>query len=184
MTCIGVFPIALLGSLPMTSLTVRIAHAFRLGNRPGLQKDHKTPMPRAGGIAIALSFFLTTLPFLQQNYDVNGEFHTMRLKQSLFLITRALIFVLGFFDNAYRRQAGTEFRMSIAAAIAVAFAAVRVTRFSVCNCGVVDLRWLSNPLPVAWIVGINNAISLLQERLAVGITATSFPLLTFFAARR
>lgn len=178
-----VFLIAALGSLLMTPLIIRMSHAFGLVDRPGVRKVHKKPIPRVGGIAIALPFFLATLPVLQLDNGVSRELHLMLLEVSLFLIAAAIVFVMGFFDDAYGLRARTKFLVQLMAATAVYAAGVRVEHFSVFNWGVVELGWLSYPLTMLWIVGITNAINLLDglDGLAAGTTAISCGLLAFFA---
>ena len=57
----GLATSAAAGGLILTPLAMRCAKSFGLVDRPNVRKVHKAPVPRVGGVAIALA---TTLPLL------------------------------------------------------------------------------------------------------------------------
>jgi len=140
--------------------------AFRIGavdvpldNR----RIHKKPMPRIGGLAIYLSFTLTTIIFCTPSKEL-----------ATIWIGGAVLVILGILDDIYRLNAWLKLIVQLAVAI-----------FSVCNGCVIDhinlggayvsLGILSAPLTVLWITGLTNAINFIDglDGLACGVSAIS-----------
>lgn len=127
------------------------------------RRIHKKPIPRIGGLAIYLSFILTTLLFC----DISRELVTI-------WIGGGVLVVLGILDDVFRLNPWLK--------LAIQFL---VAGFAVCNgClinhinlgGVyVELGRLSSPLSLLWIVGLTNAINFIDglDGLACGVSAIS-----------
>lgn len=127
------------------------------------RRIHKKPIPRIGGLAIYLSFTLTTLLFC----DISRELVTI-------WIGGGVLVVLGILDDVFRLNPWLK--------LAIQFL---VAGFAVCNgClinhinlgGVyVELGRLSSPLSLLWIVGLTNAINFIDglDGLACGVSAIS-----------
>lgn len=140
--------------------------AFRIGavdvpldNR----RIHKKPMPRIGGLAIYLSFTLTTVIFGQPTSELI----------TIWIGGGALV-ILGVLDDIYRLNAWLKLIVQLGAAI---FAVVNGCVIDHINLGgaYVSLGALSAPLTVLWIAGLTNAINLIDglDGLACGVSAIS-----------
>ena len=140
--------------------------AFRIGavdvpldNR----RIHKKPMPRIGGLAIYLSFTLTTIIFCQPTREL-----------ATIWIGGGIIVILGILDDIYRLNAWLKLVVQLGVAI---FAVVNGCVIDHINLGgvYVSLGVLSAPLTVLWISGLTNAINLIDglDGLACGVSAIS-----------
>lgn len=138
--------------------------AFKIGavDRPEQRKVHTQVMPRMGGMAIFLSFLICLLFILK----VSGPFTGL-------IYGACLIFLVGLLDDIFQLSAWIKLLGQIAAAaVAVHFGVVVHFVTNPFN-GALDLGFLSIPLTLLWIVGISNAINLIDglDGLAAGVSA-------------
>lgn len=145
--------------------------AYRVG-AVDIPKDerrmHHTPIPRLGGLAIAMAFLFSVLLLVPMEQQMQG-----------ILLGAILIVVLGVFDDSLTLKALPKLLVQIiAAAIAVKHGcAIRYVTdpFSANPGACIDLGVLSVPLTVLWIVAITNAVNFIDglDGLAVGVSAIS-----------
>ena len=124
------------------------------------RRMHVKPTPRIGGLAIFVGFAVASLVF--GNID-----------RELFAILAggALIVILGVVDDVKRLKAWTKFLIEIAVAgIAVALG-IRINYITLFG-GTVEFGVFSIPITILWIVGLTNAINLLDglDGLACGVS--------------
>lgn len=140
--------------------------AFRIGavdvpldNR----RIHKKPMPRIGGLAIYLSFTLTTIIFGEPTSEL----------VTIWIGGGALV-ILGVLDDIYRLNAWLKLIVQLGVSV---FAVINGCVIDHINLGgvYVSLGVLSAPLSVLWIAGLTNAINLIDglDGLACGVSAIS-----------
>lgn len=132
------------------------------------RRMHKQPIPRLGGLAIAISFLLTVLCFA----DINKQMQAI-------LLGAVIIVVLGVLDDCLTLRAPIKFVVQILAACIVVSQGCTIRYIS--NpffCG--DLHYLdlgnwSIPVTIIWIVAITNAVNFIDglDGLAVGVSAIS-----------
>ena len=145
--------------------------AFRVG-AVDVPKDarrmHDHPIPRMGGLAIFLGFILSVLIFLPLTGQLKGM-----------LLGGVVIVILGIFDDIKSLPAMPKFLVQIGAALIAAAMGNRVEFLSNPNIfsaePVWELGWLSYPITVLWIVGITNAVNLIDglDGLACGVSTIS-----------
>lgn len=127
------------------------------------RRIHKKPIPRIGGLAIYVSFCITTLLFC----DISNELITI-------WIGGACLVIIGILDDIFRIPAWIKLLVQFAAAI---FAVVNGCVIDHINLGgtYVSLGFFSIPLSVLWIVGLTNAINFIDglDGLACGISSIS-----------
>ncbi|MBE6631869.1 MAG: undecaprenyl/decaprenyl-phosphate alpha-N-acetylglucosaminyl 1-phosphate transferase [Ruminococcaceae bacterium] len=138
--------------------------AFKIG-AIDVPKDerrmHKKPIPRLGGLAIFCAFFITTLTFCEYSPSM------------LVMWLGGLIIVLtGVLDDIYSIHP----LVKLLAQVAVAFLAVSqgtVIEFINVFGHYVVFGYLSIPITVIWIVGLTNAINIIDglDGLACGVSA-------------
>ena len=147
----------------------RIGHLGFLDQPDGIRKKHACPIPRVGGIAIALSYFLTfamamVLPFTY-TYVLRGALPTI-LKLAL---VASVVFVTGVLDDMLAFKASQKLIGITAAAVLAYWAGIRVPihLFGVAS----TWPWLSFAITVIWLIGCSNAFNLIDgmDGLAAGV---------------
>lgn len=140
------------------------------------RRMHKKPIARLGGLAIVSAFLVSVL------FNVAGNmFNTSNLinpnEQFWGFIIGALIIVgIGAVDDAKQLSAKVKLVFQLIAAIIVVFTGTRIeiltNPFSDVGFSVLS-PWVSYPLSIFWIVGITNAINLIDglDGLAAGVSS-------------
>lgn len=155
---------AILLSYTLTPL-VRVL-SFKIG-AIDVPKDrrrmHKKPIPLIGGLAIFLSFLLTSLFFC----DITSEL--------LLLFGGALLIVIvGILDDIYCLNAWLKLIAQIAAAAIPVLGGIQITRIELGG-SYVELGIWSIPLTIFWITGLTNAINFIDglDGLSCGVSTIS-----------
>jgi UDP-GlcNAc:undecaprenyl-phosphate GlcNAc-1-phosphate transferase len=130
-------------------------------DQPNESRWHRQPVALLGGIAIFISFALVFL----LKVDLGRE--------GIFMLSGGgMIFALGLLDDIFGMRPGIK----LAAQIAIAFG---VAHFGI-RCKILPYNWMNISLTVLWIVGLTNALNLLDnmDGLASGVsTITAFSIL-------
>ena len=132
------------------------------------RRMHDHPIPRMGGLAIFFGFILSILLFLPLSKQLRGM-----------LLGAVIIVVLGIFDDKYALPAMPKFCVQIVAALIAVMMGNRI--YIISNINIFsdqpywNLGWLSIPISVLWIVGITNAVNLIDglDGLACGVSTIS-----------
>ncbi len=145
--------------------------AFRVG-AVDVPKDnrrmHDHPIPRMGGLAIFLGFILSVLVFLPLTPELRGM-----------LLGSVIIVMLGILDDIFALPALPKLLVQIGAALVAVLHGNRIDFLSNPNIFSSDpyweLGWLAIPITVLWIVGITNAVNLIDglDGLACGVSTIS-----------
>ncbi len=162
------------------------SRALKLGflDAPSVRKLHKTPIPRLGGVGIYSSLFFTSLILLPVylNYSITSY-------SSFTLIGifsgGTIIFFIGLLDDLDPLPAKIKLLIQFLAATIAWYLGVRImsisnpfyhSDFSIFKLSVGDQAYLFSPIfsyliTVIWIVGITNAINLIDgmDGLATGV---------------
>ncbi len=140
------------------------------------RRVHKRPTPRLGGLAIYYGFLVSILLFS----DID--------RQMIAIIAGSLLIVgVGIIDDVKQLRAGIKLVVQIAAALIVALGGVRIAALSMPSVivpgGIISLGVLSIPVTVLWIVGVTNAVNLIDglDGLAAGICSIATFSLFFIA---
>ena len=149
--------------------------AFRIGavDLPNERKVHRGAMPRLGGLAVYLAFLLSLLavPFLQNS--IASEFRSFaRLMVPLLLGSLATL-LLGIYDDVRGANASKKLVAQIVIASGLWIGGFRIDSMILPVLGPVELEYLGLPITVLWIVGVTNAVNLLDgiDGLVAGVTA-------------
>ncbi len=174
------FIIAFIAVLGLTPLVSRLARRNKWVDLPGGERTvHKQPTPRAGGIAIIITFLLTSvllLLFGDDTYRFMGE--DSMLASWALLLGGGTIALTGLYDDAYGLGFKKKFLFQLMVAYAMYLAGFRVEIPEM-------LFWEADPymqaalgLPVTilWYIGVMNAINLVDglDGLASGVSLISF----------
>ncbi|MCM3704266.1 undecaprenyl/decaprenyl-phosphate alpha-N-acetylglucosaminyl 1-phosphate transferase [Cytobacillus firmus] len=150
-------------SVIMTPFVKKLALKIGATDRPNHRKIHQKVMPRLGGLAIYISFLLGMLIF-----QPDKEYHIPILAGSL------LIVILGALDDKYELSARIKLIVQIAAAlIVVLWGGVDVNSINTPFGGKIEFGYFAIPITVLWIVGVTNAINLIDglDGLAAGVSS-------------
>lgn len=154
------FVVAFLLSLIITPL----AGKLRILDKPNYRKIHDKPIPKGGGIGIFIPvLLLETVTFLFfRDYITLEAFKYF----TIILVTFALS-VQGLIDD--KLELGSKLKLCIQIAVTV-FTLISGIRFNTFGIEVLDLL-----LTAAWIIGIMNAVNLIDglDGLAAGIAVIS-----------
>jgi UDP-GlcNAc:undecaprenyl-phosphate/decaprenyl-phosphate GlcNAc-1-phosphate transferase len=153
----------------VTTPLVRAA-ALRLGivDRPERRKMHQVPVARMGGAAIVFSFLTTVVAVRLLAPGLFGD----DLRSLTPLLVAALgVSLLGAYDDWKGLQPHVKFAFQALAAGILVATGVQAKLFTNPLGSSVELGWLGMPLTVLWIVGVTNAINLIDglDGLASGV---------------
>ncbi len=153
---------ALLVALAMTPPAIWLARKLNIVDMPNARKVHTTPTPRIGGIAIYLGFVAGAL--------LLGEYTR---QVAAVLIAGSVVFLTGLIDDY--KDISPKFKLigQVAAALLLVAAGFSVRFISNPFTGsTVSLGFLSVPITVVWLVGVSNAVNLIDgmDGLAVGVS--------------
>ena len=162
---IAAFASAFAISVVTTPLAKKISIKVGAIDYPKDRGMHKKPMPRMGGIAIVLGFMITVL--LLSSY-IKG----IEVKQFIgFIIGATIIIVLGILDDMYTLRAKVKLLVQIIAAGIVVYTGTRIN--VVLWPFTAYLQKLSIPITMFWIIGVTNAVNLIDglDGLAAGVSS-------------
>jgi UDP-GlcNAc:undecaprenyl-phosphate GlcNAc-1-phosphate transferase len=169
------FLIATLGSLSLLLALILtplvrdgIGHLGFLDRPDGIRKKHSTPVPRVGGIAIALSYCLTFALALVLPFNYTHLLHSSFGSIWRLAIPACLVFLTGLLDDLIGLTATKKLLGILIGCLVALWAGLRV-----------DIHALTTSLhpaasaviTVIWLVGCTNAFNLIDgmDGLAAGV---------------
>lgn len=161
------FMVAFFVAFLVTPSIRMIALRFYVVDKKNARKIHNKVVTKMGGAAIYAGFLLAlTVAFL---------FEFEALKSSLFpcaaiLISCSIIFLLGVYDDVRGANAFVKFSVQIVASLILIRAGFLIKAVDT-TFGIIDMGYFSVPFTLLWIIGITNAINLIDglDGLAAGI---------------
>ncbi|MBM7654736.1 glycosyltransferase family 4 protein [Neobacillus cucumis] len=150
-------------SILITPLIKRLAFLIGATDRPNQRKVHQSIMPRLGGLAIFISFLVGIFLIKPEN------------QYSLPILLGCLIIIItGFCDDRFELPAKYKLLGQLLAACSVVFlGGLQVVFINLPFGGQLQFGLLSIPFTILWIVGITNAINLIDglDGLAAGVSS-------------
>jgi len=166
---------AFLISLVLTPICRDVFRSYGVMDQPDARKVHRYPIPRVGGLAIAISYLVA--------YVLVRPEEGSPLAQQLSLVWRllpgaALAFAIGLLDDLFDLRAWIKLAGQIAAASLACVGGVRIVSIG----GTPTDAWWSIPLTILWLLACMNAFNLVDglDGLAAGVGL--FATLTVFTA--
>ncbi|WP_203363306.1 MraY family glycosyltransferase [Bacillus sp. REN10] len=157
------FVICLIASLAITPLVKKLAIAVGAVDKPNYRKVHQRIMPRMGGLAIFISFMIGMF-VLQPQADFNLAI----------ILGGIIIIITGVLDDRFELSAKVKLAgQLLAALVVVVYGGVQMEDINLPFGGQMEFGYLSIPLTILWIVGITNAINLIDglDGLAAGVSS-------------
>ncbi len=168
------FVIALVLALVLTPLVKKFAFAVGAIDKPNYRKVHTRIMPRLGGLAIYVAFaagLLILLPFVPDGLFDNSDMNLVRAM----LAGGTLIVLIGALDDRFELSAKVKLVGQLIAACIVVFGfdvKINFVNIPFGESMQFITEWISIPLTIFWIVGVTNAINLIDglDGLASGVS--------------
>jgi UDP-GlcNAc:undecaprenyl-phosphate GlcNAc-1-phosphate transferase len=165
--------ICFLAAILLTPIIKKLAFLIGATDKPNQRKVHQKIMPRLGGLAIYISFLIGVLiiqpsdNYLIHVLNLDGGIHLPILLGSLIII------LTGAFDDVKEISPRVKLLGQVAAALVVVVVGdIRVEFINLPFGGELDFGYLSIPITMFWIIGITNAINLIDglDGLAAGVS--------------
>lgn len=155
------FIISLVVALLVTPIVKKIAIHWGVVDEPNHRKVHSKLMPRLGGLAIYIAFFTSFLWIAPKSNLTWG-----------ILIGGTIIVLTGVIDDKYQISPKFKLLGQLVAAIVVVLSGLKVEFINLPFDGIQTFGVLSIPITIFWIVGVSNAINLIDglDGLAAGVS--------------
>ena len=178
------FLLAFFTSFVTVPYTIKLAKKVGAIDEPNDRKINKKPIPRIGGVAILVGFLVSAIYLLitmkvEKKIDLDG-IDNYRVKLIGFFTGIAIIEIFAYLDDIKDLSPFIKLIAQIMAAVVVYCSGIRIDIIN----GVEIQPIISFILTVGWIIGITNAINLIDglDGLSSGIGLIScFSLLIIFA---
>ena len=174
---------AILATVLLTPAVKRLAEKRGVVDQPGERKIHTHPIARLGGLSIYFGFILALGlgALLAASFGSKLEWlHLLGL-----VLGSTVVLLLGVRDDFKALNPWVKLFWQIAAAGIIVFFGVNINFLSNPLNGILQIGWWGIPLTLLWIVGMTNAVNLIDglDGLAAGVTAISSGTLFFVAVR-
>ena len=166
--------VALVVSLAVTPMVRALAERLGLLDEPDERKIHEVPVPRLGGVAIAIAFGAALAFAAAVTNDLDTVSSLRPNRAPAILAGASLLVLVGVIDDVRGMRAMVKLIWQVAAAVLAFALGLSVERLHL-PWGTVQLGLLALPVTVTWIVVIINAINLIDglDGLATGVVLTA-----------
>jgi len=167
--------------LAATPLAIRLANKWGVMDYPGDRRIHKVPVPRLGGAAIFLAFWLAILI----NFGVSGVDSFNGKMIFGFFLGSLIIFAVGVVDDIKGIRPLFKLLWQVLAAVILIFFGLQEPTISLPFLGQIDLGIFSYPFAVFWITGMVNTVNVSDgmDGLAAGVCFFASLVLCWSASR-
>ena len=148
--------------------------AFKIGaiDRPSGRKVHQKVMPRLGGLAIVIGVIVGMIVSRPSSPYM---FHI--------IIGGLIITLVGVIDDIFQIRATEKLAGQMIAAIVVVSSGLKIDMINLPISGFIEFGFWAYPFTVIWIVGITNAMNLIDglDGLAAGVSSIALTSILFMA---
>ncbi len=175
------FLLAFITAFVLTPYTIRLAKKLGAEDDPKDERRvNKVVMPRLGGIAVITGFIVSTIYLLivmsiEGTLDIWGE-ENYYIKLIGFFVGIIILGITCFIDDVKGVKALVKLAAQILAAVSVVLSGIKIDMITIPWLNTIGLNdAFSTILTIGWIVGITNAINLIDglDGLSSGITLIS-----------
>ncbi len=164
------FALALFISTALVPVAIRYAGVMGLVDQPDHdRKQHSNPIPRCGGLAIAVAVLLPSLFWLRDIAGMTG-----------LLLGASIIAFFGFMDDRHELNYRWKFAGQIIGVAVFLYGNVEITKTPFLGLG--DLApWVSYPIIALFVLGVTNAVNLSDglDGLAAGSSLLSLAFVAY-----
>ena len=167
------FAAALVIGLIVTPVVRGFAQHRGLLDQPGGRKVHEVPIPRLGGVAMAIAIAVAIGGATLVNPDLGSTLGLRPNRAPAILAGVGLLLAVGIVDDVRGMRALMKLSFQVLAAVFAWWLGLSIDRLFF-PWGIVELGPLALPVTVAWIVGVINAVNLIDglDGLAAGVVLT------------
>jgi UDP-GlcNAc:undecaprenyl-phosphate GlcNAc-1-phosphate transferase len=167
------FAAALVTGLIVTPIVRGVAHHLGLLDQPGGRKVHEVPIPRLGGVAMAIAIAVAIGGATIANPDLGSTLGLRPNRAPAILAGVGLLLVVGIVDDVRGMRALVKLAFQVAAALLAWWLGLSIERLFF-PWGIVELGALALPVTVIWVVAVINAVNLIDglDGLAAGVVLT------------
>ena len=182
---LSVVVVTFLASLGFTKAVLLFAYKKSLFDQPNNRTVHTAPVPRLGGVGLSLSFLLGFLTLVVFNlfHPISGLESLLSFPILGVVVVFFIMNIVGLYDDLKPIRAITKFLWQTATALLVIAAGYYLKVFQVPFTDItLDLGPIGPVITYFWIVGISNAINLIDgmDGLAGGISTLAIGALGLF----
>lgn len=180
---VSTFLLALLVTVFATPVVSALAAKVGAIDNPNERKVHKSAVPRLGGVAIYSGFILAILVGVLMAGIFNRRLEGLHLLG--IILGSTMVLGVGIWDDIKGLRPLTKFIWQLMAALVIVYFGVNINFVSNPFNGLWQMGLWGIPLTLLWVVGMTNAINLIDglDGLAAGVTAISAGTLFFVALR-
>lgn len=160
--------VSLLIGFVLVRYAITLGHRYSLLDLPGQHKRHKRPVPILGGAALFLTFWLGLAVVALSPLSLPIGFWAV----APYVMAGALIlFLVGFSDDLKPVSPWIKLSAQCAAGLVLYMGGLNIDPVSIPFAGSVSLGWPSLFITLLWVVGLTNAINLIDglDGLAAGV---------------
>ncbi|MCK8827680.1 undecaprenyl/decaprenyl-phosphate alpha-N-acetylglucosaminyl 1-phosphate transferase [Natroniella acetigena] len=159
-----IFLVSFLLSLILTPVAKKVAYQVGAVDHPNQRKVHNGAMARFGGLAIILSFLITSLLFLE-----------LSRQYQIVLLGAVIIVAIGIIDDIKGVKAKYKLVGQIVATIPLLAYNLQIDFISHPVTGLLFTGALAIPITILWVVGLVNAVNMIDglDGLAGGVIVIS-----------
>ncbi len=161
------FAVSFIIAFITTPFIKKIATKAGIVDKPDeARRVHKKPTPLLGGLAIFYGFIVSIMLFAPIDRNIRGM-----------VLGALVILVVGIVDDAKQLSAKVKLPFQVLAAVILILHGVQIDVISVPqfikDSGVISLGFWGIPLTIVWIVGVTNAVNLIDglDGLAAGVSS-------------
>ncbi len=174
------FLLAFITTYVFTPYTVRLARKVKAVDIPkDKRKVHKKIMPRLGGIAIVLGFlisaiYLIIVMIIEKNLDIFTDGYYLKLLG--FFSGIIVLEIFCYFDDTKGIRPSVKLFGQLISAIIVVASGLTMDKIVIVKAQtIISNEWFLRIFTVVWIVGITNAINLIDglDGLSTGVSLIS-----------
>lgn len=147
----------------MVPIVIKLANKIGAVDVPNGRKVHKQPIPRIGGVAIYVAFvvgFFFILSYTNLNISI--------------LVAASVIAITGFIDDKFQIKPWQKLVGQFLAALIVIFDGLHINYLTIpfVEQSIPINTWIAIPISLIWIIGVTNAVNLIDglDGLASGVT--------------
>jgi len=146
----------------VTPLVIKIAVKLGVTDKPNARKVHQKLMPRLGGLAIFIGVIA--------GYFVGGLHHQ---KMTAITVAGIVIIITGLLDDKFNLSPKLKLTGQLLAAGLVIASGLTINVLYIPFFGDLDMGFWAYPITLFWIIGITNAINLIDglDGLATGVSS-------------
>jgi UDP-GlcNAc:undecaprenyl-phosphate/decaprenyl-phosphate GlcNAc-1-phosphate transferase len=165
--------IGLVLALLLVPAVIKLARKNQWVDIPNARSVHEQPIARLGGIAVFVSFLMAIAYTFTLNRAACESFQEQWIQTLALLLGSVIVFFVGLYDDLKGVRVRHKLLAQFVGAMILTLVGARVTHITAQDLFSIDLGWVSYPVTFLWIIGVTNAINLLDglDGLAGGVSA-------------